>query len=71
MAGFGNVRIPVRWDEHTARTPPYAIDAIFMARVEQVCNVCSGQRGYQLLFTMGPCHHPAKRDFFGGGLRMA
>jgi len=35
-AGFTNVRIPVRWDEHTADTPPYAVDASWMDRVEQV-----------------------------------
>lgn len=35
-AGFTNVRIPVRWDEHTQRTPPYAIDDAWMDRVEQV-----------------------------------
>ena len=35
-AGFTNVRIPVRWDQHTARTAPYAIDATWMDRVEEV-----------------------------------
>ncbi len=34
--GFTAVRIPVRWDNHTARAPPYAIDPTFLARVQQV-----------------------------------
>lgn len=36
MAGFGTVRIPVRWDEHTGKTLPYAIDESWMQRVEQI-----------------------------------
>lgn len=36
MRGFTAVRIPVRWDNHTQRSPPYAIDASFLARVQQV-----------------------------------
>ncbi|GAB5535579.1 MAG: hypothetical protein Rubg2KO_18280 [Rubricoccaceae bacterium] len=35
-AGFTSVRVPVRWDEHTASTPPYSIDAGWMTRVEEV-----------------------------------
>lgn len=35
-AGFTRVRVPVRWDQHMSRSPPYAIDAPFMARVHQV-----------------------------------
>ncbi|TXF89782.1 cellulase family glycosylhydrolase [Neolewinella aurantiaca] len=35
-AGFTNVRVPVRWDEHTMNTPPYTIDADWMDRVEEV-----------------------------------
>ncbi len=35
-AGFTNVRIPVRWDEHTADAPPYAIDPAWLNRVEEV-----------------------------------
>ena len=35
--GFSNVRIPIRWDNHTARTPPYTVDEIFMAHVEVRC----------------------------------
>ena len=35
-AGFTNVRIPVRWDEHTAPNSPYNIDPAWMDRVEEV-----------------------------------
>lgn len=35
-AGFATVRVPVRWDEHTANTPPYMIDPTWMNRVEEV-----------------------------------
>ena len=35
-AGFTNVRIPVRWDNHLGTEPPYTIDAAWMDRVEQV-----------------------------------
>lgn len=35
-AGFATVRIPVRWDQHTTTTPPYAIDASWLNRVEEV-----------------------------------
>ena len=35
-AGFSNIRIPVRWDQHTANSAPFAIDATWMNRVEQV-----------------------------------
>lgn len=35
-AGFTFVRVPVRWDEHTSKAPPFAIDAAFLARVEEV-----------------------------------
>jgi len=35
-AGFDTVRIPIRWDAHTAHRAPYIIDAPFMARVNTV-----------------------------------
>ncbi len=35
-AGFTNIRIPVRWDQHTANTAPFAITESWMNRVEQV-----------------------------------
>jgi endoglucanase len=34
--GFQNVRIPIRWDGHTATTAPYTIDASWLDRVEEV-----------------------------------
>jgi aryl-phospho-beta-D-glucosidase BglC (GH1 family) len=37
-AGFTCVRIPVRWDEHTDKKPPYAIDKAWMDRVEQIAD---------------------------------
>ncbi len=36
LAGFDVVRIPVRWDEHTANNAPYNIDPDWMNRVEEV-----------------------------------
>ena len=35
-AGFSNIRIPVRWDEHTGDIAPFAINPTWMDRVEQV-----------------------------------
>ncbi|MEL6355513.1 MAG: cellulase family glycosylhydrolase [Bacteroidota bacterium] len=35
-AGFTNVRIPVRWDQHTANSAPFNIDSDWMDRVEEV-----------------------------------
>ncbi len=35
-AGFTNIRVPVRWDEHTQSGQPYNVDADWMDRVEQV-----------------------------------
>ena len=35
-AGFDTARIPIRWDAHTAHSPPYQIDPRFMARVKRV-----------------------------------
>ena len=35
-AGFSNIRIPVRWDQHTSNSAPFAIDETWMDRVEQV-----------------------------------
>jgi hypothetical protein len=35
-AGFATVRIPVRWDEHTGRSAPFAVADSWMNRVEQV-----------------------------------
>ena len=35
-AGFRNVRVPVRWDLHMGETPPYTINASWLARVHEV-----------------------------------
>jgi hypothetical protein len=35
-AGFKLVRIPVRWDNYTGKTPPYKIDTNWLDRIEQV-----------------------------------
>ncbi|MEE9431628.1 MAG: cellulase family glycosylhydrolase [Melioribacteraceae bacterium] len=35
-AGFTCVRIPVRWDEHTAATAPYNVTEAWMNRVEEI-----------------------------------
>jgi hypothetical protein len=35
-AGFTSIRIPIRWDKHTANTSPYKVDDAWMKRVEQV-----------------------------------
>ncbi|MBO6575935.1 MAG: cellulase family glycosylhydrolase [Rhodothermales bacterium] len=34
--GYATVRVPVRWDQHTATSAPYDVDAAWMDRVEQV-----------------------------------
>ncbi|MDZ4691664.1 glycoside hydrolase family 5 protein [Terricaulis sp.] len=34
--GFDGIRLPVRWDTHTAAAAPYAIDPRFLGRVEEV-----------------------------------
>ena len=35
-AGFSNIRIPVRWDQHTGNSAPFAINETWMNRVEEV-----------------------------------
>src|SRR5512143_3086392 len=37
-AGFDFVRLPVRWSTHAQQSAPYAIDAAFFARVDEVVN---------------------------------
>jgi endoglucanase len=51
--GFTNVRVPVRWDNHTQKVPPYAIDPTFMNRVEAVLD-WSLSRGF---VTVVNSHH--------------
>ena len=36
VAGFSCVRIPVKWGSHTLETPPYAIDPLWLIRIEQI-----------------------------------
>jgi endoglucanase len=52
-AGFATMRLPVTWDKHTSQSPPYAIDAAFLARVQTVAN-WSVARGLQ---TIVNSHH--------------
>jgi aryl-phospho-beta-D-glucosidase BglC (GH1 family) len=69
-AGFKCVRIPVRWDEHTATNAPYDIDKRWMDRVDQIVD-WGLARG---LFIIINAHHeewlkthyddPAKRERF-------
>ena len=44
QAGFATVRLPVRFSSHALGTPPYTIDAAFMARVHHIvdANVAAG-----------------------------
>jgi len=35
-AGFSTIRIPITWCKHTASAPPYAVDAAWMNRIEQI-----------------------------------
>lgn len=35
-AGYSNIRIPVRWDQHTQNAAPFTINETWMNRVEQV-----------------------------------
>ncbi|MDO3380936.1 cellulase family glycosylhydrolase [Gilvimarinus algae] len=52
-AGFAHVRIPATWDDHTAETPPYAVDEARMDRTEQIVDWALAQ-GY---FVMLNAHH--------------
>jgi len=51
--GFTTVRVPVRWDNHTAQDAPYTIDPSFMARVQQVVGWSLAQN----LTTIINAHH--------------
>ena len=37
-AGFQCVRIPVRWDNYTGKTPPYKVNESWLNRIEQVAD---------------------------------
>lgn len=49
QAGFKHVRIPVTWHEHTQLEAPYAIDADFLARVEEIVDWALAQDLYVIL----------------------
>jgi endoglucanase len=51
--GFQNVRVPVRWDNHTQTSPPYAVDPVFLDRVETILD-WSLSRGF---VTVVNTHH--------------
>ncbi len=52
-AGFQHVRIPATWDNHTAESAPYQVDADRMDRTEQVVDWALAQ-GYYVILNM---HH--------------
>lgn len=52
-AGFKNVRIPVRWDNHSGKSYPYTIDKDFLDRVETIVD-WSLSRGF---ITVLNSHH--------------
>jgi hypothetical protein len=52
-AGFTAIRIPITWDAHTSKTPPYTIDAKWMNRVEQIVD-WGLQRGFFIIIN---AHH--------------
>jgi endoglucanase len=52
-AGFDSVRIPIRWSAHAATSAPYAIDATFAARVDEVVGWALAQN----LTTIINIHH--------------
>ena len=38
--GFTHVRIPIRWDTHIDKTPPYAVNSSWVSRVKTVVGYC-------------------------------
>lgn len=48
-AGFNHIRLPVTWHEHTQLAPPYEIDSVFLARVEEVVDWALAQGLYVIL----------------------
>jgi hypothetical protein len=52
-AGFDCVRIPVRWDNYTGKTPPYKITDYWLSRIEQIVD-WGLERG---LFIVINAHH--------------
>jgi endoglucanase len=58
QAGFGHVRLPVRWSAHAARDASAQIDPVFMARVDQVVDRLLAQ-GLTVVLDM---HHYRQLD---------
>lgn len=52
-AGFNHVRIPATWDNHTADTAPYQVDAERMDRTEQIVDWALSQ-GFEVILN---AHH--------------
>lgn len=52
-AGFDTVRVPIRWTTRMGSAPPYAIDADFLARVDEVVR-WAGQTGLNIIINV---HH--------------
>lgn len=52
-AGFDTVRLPVRWSVHTDLEPPYAIDPVLLARVDEII-AWAEQIGLQIIVNV---HH--------------
>lgn len=47
--GFRSVRIPVTWTDHQSATAPYAVDATYMDRVEEVTDFALAEGLYVVL----------------------
>jgi endoglucanase len=47
--GFRSVRIPVTWTDHQSATAPYAVDAAFMDRVEEITDFALAEGLYVVL----------------------
>lgn len=60
-AGFQCIRIPVRWDNYTGKTPPYQVNAAWLERIEEVAD-WGLERG---LFVIINAHHDdwIKQDY--------
>jgi Endoglucanase len=52
-AGFNSVRLPICWLAHTSHSTPYAINSVFLARVDTVIDWCLS-RGLAVIITI---HH--------------
>src|SRR5262245_36839277 len=57
-AGFGTVRVPVKWSAHAAKDAPYAIDAEFFKRIDWVLDQAEANK----LNVVLNCHHYDELD---------